>query len=57
MSNPEEVWVDVDRFPEYETNGRGAAEDLGISRGALGDHLKGKFPDVNGLHFEKLAEI
>lgn len=27
MNNPEEVWVDVDRFPEYETNGRGAVRN------------------------------
>lgn len=36
---------------------RSAAEDLGINPGKLASHLHGKFPDVNGLHFEKLAEL
>lgn len=36
---------------------RAAAEDLNISAGKLGSHLKGKFPDVDGLHFEKVGEV
>lgn len=36
---------------------RAAADDLGVSRSVLGSHLKGTFPDVDGLHFEKLAEV
>lgn len=36
---------------------RSAAEDLGVNPGKLSSHLNGKFPDVNGLHFEKLAEV
>lgn len=36
---------------------REAAKDLGINPGKLSSHLIGKFSDVNGLHFEKLAEI
>jgi len=36
---------------------RSAAEDLGVNPGKLGSHLKGKFPDVDGLTFTKVAEI
>jgi hypothetical protein len=36
---------------------REAAKDLGINPMAISNHLKGKFPDAGGLHFEKLAEI
>lgn len=36
---------------------RAAADDLNISASSLGSHLKGKFPDAGGLHFEKLAEV
>jgi hypothetical protein len=36
---------------------RSAAEDLGMNPMAISNHLKGKFPDAGGLHFEKLAEI
>lgn len=33
---------------------REAAEAFGITPGVLSGHLKGKFPDANGLHFERV---
>jgi hypothetical protein len=36
---------------------RAAAEAMNVNRAELINHLKGLIPDVNGLHFEKVAEI
>lgn len=33
---------------------REAAQAFGIAEGLLSGHLKGKFPDVDGLHFERI---
>jgi hypothetical protein len=33
---------------------RQAAEAFGIGEGTLSSHLKGKFPDANGLHFQRV---
>ena len=36
---------------------RAAARENGVSHGLLSGHLKGDIPDVNGKHYEKVAEI
>lgn len=36
---------------------RQAAKDLGHNPGTLSAHLKGKIPDVGGLHLEKVGEV
>lgn len=36
---------------------RATAKDIGHNPGTLSAHLKGLVPDIDGLHYEKLAEI
>jgi hypothetical protein len=54
--NPGYITKCLDTGELFETQGD-AARIMGVSKNVLSAHLNGKFPDVDGLHFERLGVL